>query len=80
MDMTFSGEETNKLALWYNDNDGIVIHDNGRPIKIYSNVAMLPVDYYLSLSDDYSICLMMEGINTTYSFKQANTNQVEDYI
>lgn len=80
LDMTFSGEETNKLALWYNENDGIVIHDNGRPIRIYSNVAMLPVDYYLSLSDDYSICLMMEGINTAYSFKQANINQVEDYI
>ena len=81
LDMIFSGEITNKMCLWYNDNENVTLYDDqNRPVKCFSNVAMLPVDYYLSLSDDYSICLMMEGINTAYSFKQANINQVEDYI
>lgn len=79
--MVFRGDDTNKMCLWYNDNEGITLHDEaGRPIQVLSNVAMLPVDYLLSLSSDYSLCLQAEGINALYSFKQAQTNQVEDYI
>lgn len=83
LDMVFRGSETNKMCLWYNDNEGIVIHDQeGREIITYSNVAMLPVNYVLSLSDDYTLCLQIEGINPLYSFefKEAQPNQNEDYI
>ena len=78
----FAGRDTNKLCLWYNDNEGRILHDeDGRPITVLSNVAMLPVDYILGLSDDYTLCLQIEGINTRYSFKQANdNNQIEDFI
>lgn len=81
--MVFSGKETNKMCLWYNDNEDVIIHDQeGREIRTYSNVAMLPVSYVLSLSDDYTLCLQIEGINPLYSFdfKEANPNQNEDYI
>lgn len=80
LDMTFKGEDTNKLCLWYNDNEKITLYDEGRPIKVYSNIAMLPVDYYLSLSSDYTICLMMEGINELFTYSEAQPNQNEEYI
>ena len=78
----FKGRDTNKLCLWYNDNEGLTLHDEeGRPITVLSNVAMLPVDYVLGLSADYTLCLQIEGINERYSFKQANdSNQIEDFI
>ena len=78
----FKGRDTNKLCLWYNDNEGLILHDEeGRPIEVLSNVAMLPVDYILGLSDDYTLCLQIEGINKRYSFTQANDhNQLEDFI
>ena len=81
LDMIFSGEITNKMCLWYNDNENVTLYDDqNRPVKCYSNVAMLPVDYLLSLSADYETCLHLEGINGLYSFAEANKNQLEDYI
>ena len=79
--MVFPGSVTNKMCLWYNDNERLQLHDDqGRPIEVHSNVAMLPVDYLLSLSSDYMLCLQIEGINGLYSFKEAQTNQNEDYV
>lgn len=79
--MVFPGSETNKMCLWYNDDESLILHDDqGRPIPVYSNVAMLPVDYLLSLSSDYALCLQVEGINDLYRYKQAHENQLEDYI
>ena len=78
--MVFKGRETNKLCLWYNDNENLNLTDNGRPIECYSNIAMLPVDYILGLSDDYTNCLRLEGINKLYSFNQLHTNMNEEYI
>ena len=79
--MVFEGTRTNKLCLWYIDNEGLTLHDEaGRPITVLSNVAMLPVDYLLSLSSDYALCLQVEGINGLFRFKEANVNQNEDYI
>ena len=79
--MVFRGADTNKLCLWYNDDEGLIVHDElGRPVRIYSNVAMLPVNYILSLSDDYSLCLQTEGINELYSFKDNDKNVIEEFI
>lgn len=79
--MVFPGSVTNKMCLWYIDNEGLTLHDEaGRPIQVLSNVAMLPVDYLLSLSSDYMLCLQIEGINGLYQFKEAQTNQNEDYV
>lgn len=78
--MVFSGADTGKKCLWYNDNEGITLYDEGRPVKVLSNVAMLPVDYLLGLSSDYRLCLQVEGINELYAFKEAHTNQNEEWI
>ena len=79
--MVFEGAKTNKMCLWYIDNEGLTLHDDeGRPITVLSNVAMLPCDYLLSLSSDYTMCLQVEGINNLYKFKEAQPNQNEDYI
>lgn len=79
--LVFRGEVTNKLCLWYNDDEGLILHDSqGRPIRTYANVAMLPVNYVLGLSDDYRLCLQVEGVNGRYSYSQLNNDMVEDYI
>lgn len=78
--MVFRGSDTNKMCLWYNDDEDIMLWDAGRPIPVYSNVAMLPVDYLLGISSDYRLCLQVEGINGLFDFKEANVNQNEDYI
>ena len=79
--MCFAGRDTGKNCLWYNDDENITLHDAaGRPIRVYSNIAMLPVDYILSLSDDYTTCLQIEGINRLYSFNYLNENMNEEYI
>lgn len=79
--MVFEGHETNKLCLWYNEDENIILHDEkGREIPIHYNIAMLPVNYILSLSSDYTMCLQMEGINELFSFKEAQPNQNEEYI
>lgn len=77
----FKGSDTNKLCLWYNDDEGLTLHDGGRPFRVYSNIAMLPVDYVLGLSNDYELLLQIEGINERYKFTQYNDqNQIEDFI
>lgn len=78
--LVFRGRDTHKMCLWYNDNEHLTLYDAGRPVSVYSNVAMLPVDYILGLSSDYRLCLQVEGINELYSFKEANVNQNEEYI
>lgn len=77
----FKGKDTGKNCLWYNPDPGFTLHDEkGRPIEIHSNVAMLPCDYLLSLSNDYMECLSVEG-NFHWNFKDADTNTIneEDY-
>lgn len=77
----FKGKDTGKNCLWYNPDPGFTLHDEqGRPIEIHSNVAMLPCDYLLSLSNDYMECLSVEG-NFHWNFKEADTNTIneEDY-
>lgn len=78
--MVFKGTETGKMCLWYNDDDHITLTDRGRRFSVKSNIAMLPVDYLLGLSDDYRLCLQMEGINALYSFREAQPNQNEEDI
>ena len=78
--MVFKGAETNKMCLWYNDDEGITIHEGSCSLRIRSNIAMLPVDYLLSLSDDYTTCLQIEGLNPVYNFTTVNTNMNEEYI
>ena len=78
--MVFKGRDTGKMCLWYIDNESITLYDQGRPFPVYSNVAMLPVDYLLGLSSDYRLCLQAEGINELYSFKEAHINQNEEYV
>ena len=69
--LNFPGAVTGKLCLWYNEAPGFDLHDEkGRPIEIHSNVAMLPVDYLLSMSRDYMDCLSIEG-NFHWKFSEA---------
>ena len=77
----FKGRDTNKLCLWYNDDENITLYDGGRPFRVGSNIAMLPCDYVLGLSDDYSLCLQVEGVNGRFSFSQNHDqNTMEDFI
>ena len=79
--LNFKGSETGKQCLWYNEAPEFKIHDEqGREIEIHSNVAMLPVDYLLSISPDYTECLSVEG-NFHWNFKEADKNVIneEDY-
>lgn len=78
--MVFKGTETNKLCLWYNDDEGITIREGSHQLRIKSNIAMLPVDYILGISDDYASCLSIEGLNPVYNFEVANPNMNEEYI
>ena len=79
--LNFPGSITGKNCLWYNPDPGFTLHDEqGREIEIHSNVAMLPVDYLLSLSQDYMECLSIEG-NFHWNFSEADRNVIneEDY-
>ena len=79
--LNFKGSETGKQCLWYNEAPDFKIHDEeGREIEMHSNVAMLPVDYLLSISPDYTECLSVEG-NFHWNFKEADRNFIneEDY-
>jgi hypothetical protein len=74
----FKGKDTGKNCLWYNPAPGFKLHDEqGREIEIYSNVAMLPCDYLLSLSQDYRECLSIEG-NFHWNFKEAHKNTINE--
>ena len=80
--LNFKGSETGKQCLWYNPAPGFFLHDEeGREIEIYSNVAMLPCDYLLSLGSDYMECLSVEG-NFHWKFKEGDKNTIneEDYL
>ena len=69
---------TGKNCLWYNPPLGYDLHDqDGRPIHVYYNVAMLPCDYLLSLSSDYEECLSIEG-NFHWIFKDADKNTINE--
>ena len=79
--LNFPGNITGKNCLWYNPDPERFLHDEqGREIEIHSNVAMLPVDYLLSLSQDYMECLSIEG-NFHWNFSEADRNVIneEDY-
>ena len=79
--LNFPGAVTGKNCLWYNPDPGFYLHDDqGREIEIHYNVAMLPVDYLLSLSPDYMECLSIEG-NFHWNFTEADKNTIneEDY-
>ena len=78
--MVFKGTETNKLCLWYNDDEGITIREGEHKLRVKSNIAMLPVDYILGISDDYATCLQIEGLNPVYSFSENDKNMNEEYI
>lgn len=68
----FKGADTGKNCLWYNPPLGYDLHDSeGRTIPIHYNVAMLPCDYLLSMSSDYTECLSIEG-NFHWQFKEAD--------
>lgn len=74
----FRGADTGKNCLWYNPPLGYDLHDEeGRPIHVYYNVAMLPCDYLLSLSQDYEECLSIEG-NFHWQFKEADKNTINE--
>ena len=74
----FRGADTGKNCLWYNEPLGYDLHDEqGRPIHVYYNVAMLPCDYLLSLSSDYTECLSIEG-NFHWQFKEADKNTINE--
>lgn len=74
----FRGADTGKNCLWYNPDPGFTLHDEqGRPIEIHDNVAMLPCDYLLSLSADYEECLSIEG-NFHWQFKEADKNVINE--
>lgn len=76
--LNFRGEDTGKLCVWYNDAPPFKLHDEqGRPIDIYSNVAMLPCDYLLSLSSDYMECLSIDG-NFHWAFCEADKNVINE--
>ena len=78
--MVFPGRETNKLCLWYNDDEGVTIRAEGHSLRVRSNIAMQPVSYVLGLSDDYRTLLQIEGINSLFSFKPNDKNVVEEVI
>lgn len=78
--MVFKGTETNKMCLWYNDDEQLTIAQGDHRLRVKSNIAMLPVDYILGISDDYRTCLQIEGLNPVYNFNVVNTNMNEEYI
>lgn len=76
--LNFPGAVTGKNCLWYNPDKHITLHDEaGRPIEIHANVAMLPVDYLLSLSEEYMECLSIEG-NFHWLFKEGDKNTLNE--
>ena len=75
--LNFPGAVTGKNCLWYNPAPPFELHDQGRKIEVYSNVAMLPCDYLLSLSADYMECLSVEG-NFHWNFKEADRSGINE--
>lgn len=68
--LNFAGTETGKLTIWYNPDDGIVLHDDqGRPIRVRSNAAMLPCNYLLGISEDFRTCLWYENLSSRWDYE-----------
>lgn len=76
----FSGDEMNKLCLWYNDNENTKLIDGENEMIVKSNIAMLPITYILGLSNDFRKCLKIEGVEGFTDFEEVNINMNEDYI
>lgn len=76
--LNFKGSETGKNCLWYNEPPDFILKDEeGRIIETGYNVAMLPVDYLLSISRDYEECLSVEG-NFHWQFKEGDINTINE--
>lgn len=76
--LNFSGAITGKQCLWYNEPLGYKLHDKqGREIEVNYNIAMLPCDYLLDISQDYRECLSVEG-NFHWKFTEAETNTLNE--
>ena len=76
--LNFKGKDTGKNCLWYNPDPKRMLHDEqGREIEIHGNVAMLPCDYLLSISQDYQECLSIEG-NFHWLFKDGDKNTINE--
>lgn len=68
--LNFPGAETGKLTIWYNPDDGIVLHDDqGRPIRVRANAAMLPCNYLLGISEDFRTCLWYENVTSRWDYE-----------
>lgn len=76
--LNFPGAITEKLCLWYNDSPGFNLHDqNGHVIIVRDNIAMLPCDYLLDISQDYRECLSIEG-DFHWNFTEADKNVINE--
>ncbi len=68
--LNFTGTDTGKLTIWYNPDDGIVLHDSqGRPIRVRANAAMLPCNYLLGISEDFRSCLWYENVTSRWDYE-----------
>ena len=68
--LNFPGSETGKLTIWYNPDEGVVLHDEqGRPIRVYANAAMLPCNYLLGISEDFRTCLWYENVTSRWDYE-----------
>ena len=68
--LNFTGTDTGKLTIWYNPDDGIVLHDDrGRPIRVRANAAMLPCNYLLGISEDFRSCLWYENVTSRWDYE-----------
>lgn len=69
--LNFTGTDTGKLTIWYNRDEGIILHDEeGREIRVRANAAMLPCNYLLGISEDFRTCLWYEGITNLWDYKE----------
>lgn len=76
--LNFKGSVTGKNCLWYNGPLGYNLHDKqGREIQTNYNIAMLPCDYLLDISQDYRECLSVEGA-FHWNFTEADKNVLNE--
>ena len=63
------------MTIWYNPDDGIVLHDGqGRPIRVRANAAMLPCNYLLGISEDYRSALWYENVTSRWDYEELSAN------
>ena len=73
--LCFYGAETGKMTIWYNPDNGIVLHDGqGRPIRVRANAAMLPCNYLLGISEDYRSALWYENVTSRWDYEELSAN------